>query len=397
MKILLVDFGATNIKSVVYDTDSAAVIDFESVASPSQTNHDTAPAFTVPVNLYRQALDITAGKLLAMHNDVDSIYICSEMHGFTMDNQYISWKDSRADLKKIDKLAFYNETGLITRPGIAYATLKTLEPKNKRIGTLVDAVLDSSIGNDITLTASQGFVNKYTQLLSTKIINEFEGLSVVPLAQGCIGTYRNKMVYGGLGDLQAAILGAGLGITADMVINLGTGSQVAVLTDSLDQGDLRPYVNGTWVRVLSHIPSGRALNVVAELVEPSRFWSIWQNLNAEEILTSDHQQVDLNLFASAWQYTNCSGFIRLQESQTVQHFVAAVAAAWVRQYVIAMHRLDCKTNQTRVAVSGGLAHKSPFLIDCLTTLSPGRTYFQPKLATGEETLDGLIKIHADKK
>lgn len=396
MKILLVDFGATNIKAVVYDSLNQTVVDSETIDSPSQYNHSTAPAFTVPTRLYRQALDNTAGKLITKHN-ITTMYICSEMHGFTMEEDYVSWKDSRANLSFVDKLDFYNETGMVTRPGLAYATLKTIGAKNTQIGTLVDAVLDTSTGNDITLTASQGFVNKYSRQLSTKLTAEFEGLKIVKLAQGCLGTYKNCSVYGGVGDLQASLLGSGLGTQADMVINLGTGSQVAVLTDEIDNGDLRPFVNNTWIQVLSHIPAGRALNVIAEIVEPTRFWSIWGQLTAEQVLAADYEQVDLNLFASAWQYTNCSGFIQLKENQSVNEFVAAVAAAWVRQYRTAMHRLDCKTNKTQVAVSGGLAHKSPFIIDCLKVLNPNRNYFYPKLVTGQETLDGLLKIHADKK
>lgn len=388
---LLVDFGATRIKTAVYDTDAKQIIDTAEVASPSQVNHNTAPAFTVPLVLYRQAFADTAGKLIKKYPSINGIYICCEMHGFTVDDVYVSWKDSRADLSLIDKLKFYNETGMLARPGLAYATIKTLALTNKRIGTIVDSLLDTVNGNDITLTASQGFVSKNTKTISKLLLDEFSGCSLVPIVSGQLGTYQSYPVYAGLGDLQSALLGAGLGETADMVVNLGTGSQVAMITDDLTQGDLRPYVDDKWIRVISHIPAGRALNTIAEIVEPNRFWSIWQSLTDEQVLSADHEQVDLNLFASAWKFTNTSGFIRLSENQTVYQFVASVAASWVKQYVQAIRMLGDNTAKN-IAVTGGLAHKSPFVLSCLRSLSSQHNFFQPSLITGEETLDGLVKL-----
>lgn len=388
---LLVDFGASRIKSVVYDTILAKIIDSAEIASPSQVNHSTGPAFTVPTALYKDAFANTAGVLIAKHEQIEAIYICCEMHGFTMDGDYISWKDSRANLQLVNKLDFHVETGMMARPGLAYCTLKTLMPVNKHIGTIVDSVLDEVIGNDITLTASQGFVSKHTKQISKKTLDEFNSLIIVPLARGHIGSYRGLPVYGGLGDLQAALLGAGLGHEASMVVNLGTGSQVATITDDLSQGDLRPYDGDKWIRVLSHIPAGRALNTVAEIIEPNRFWSLWKDLSADAVVSAEYEQVDLNLFASAWQYTNNSGFIKLKENQTIKELVTSIAATWTRQYTQAIRMLS-QGRQHKIAVTGGLAHKSPWLMDSLTALSTEHEFFQPKLTTGEETLDGLLKI-----
>lgn len=389
MKHLLVDFGASRVKAVIYDSGLNQVIDTFEQVSPSQKNHNCQPAYTVPISLYRQCLECAATTLLHRHRDTQRMYICSEMHGFCMDDDYVSWKDSRADVTAMDQTLFYQRTGMLLRSGLAYATLKTLNPSGKHIGTLISAVLDQVIGNDITLTASQGFVDKHTQEISQAIMSEFDNVSMVPLAKNHIGYFQHLPVYGGLGDLQAALLGADLGHTADMVLNLGTGSQVAVITQDLTTGDLRPYVNNTWIRVISHIPAGRALNAVAEIFVPKRFWRLWQDLSAEQVLAADSQQVDLNLFASAWQYTNNSGFIRLKENQSADQQVAAVARSWVQQYI---HAMSVMGRQHRVRVSGGLAHKTPWLLTCLSALDNQRTFFISPSVTGEETLDGLARL-----
>lgn len=392
MKFILVDFGASRIKGALYDSAQNKIIDTVSVPSPSLTNHSEYPAFTVPLKLYRLAFENVV-MLLDKSSDDIPIYTCFEMHGFSLYNDYVSWKDSRADLSQAD--SFFKETGMRLKAGMAYSTLRKMNVQRARIGTLARAITDYSFGNHISLVASQGFVSKHTRELSSYIIDQFGSLECDPIANGLIGTVNihNKQyqIYGGIGDLQAALLGAGLGSTSDIVINLGTGSQVAKISMDLT-GDLRPIERDLWAQVITHIPSGRALDVIAELVEPSRFWSLWSKLTVKDILAADPAQVDLNLFSSSWKYSSQTGVIKLKENQCIRQFVAAVAASWLNQYQEAVHMLDPANKLIRVAVSGGMAHKSKFVLDYFVYRDPARTYFNPRLLSNEETFDGLITL-----
>ena len=80
---------------------------------------------------------------------------------------------------------------------------------------------------------------------------------------------RHIIMYPALGDQQAALLGSGLHNSTQLSINMGTGAQVSVVSDSPNLSgayQTRPYFAGKYLLTVPHIPSGRALNVYFRFV-----------------------------------------------------------------------------------------------------------------------------------
>jgi len=89
MHYLLIDFGASRIKSVVYDTDLCRFYDLQSVESPF-------------VNVYKITKDRLMKILVSVvknHKQIDKIYICSILGGSYISDEYHSWKSIDAKEK----------------------------------------------------------------------------------------------------------------------------------------------------------------------------------------------------------------------------------------------------------------------------------------------------------
>jgi hypothetical protein len=108
-------------------------------------------------------------------------------------------------------------------------------------------------------------------------------------------------------------------------------------------------------------------------------------------LTTDPNQAQLSFFESAWQYSAESGYVKFKENQSFEELVAGIAHSWSLQYVRALNMLDTNFEKQRVALSGGLSHRSPFLIPVLTAYT-NRKFVYCDTVTGEETLDGLLRL-----
>lgn len=413
-KIVLVDFGASRVKSVLVENNT--VLDSIEVESPSTQTVSRVPGhFVIPADNYVKAFNATAITLVRKHRDVTAIYICSEMHGFALKYQnesadYISWKDQRADISRLDKDKFKSRTGMTLRTGLPFATLSTMIITNPcKFYTLVDYVLAyynvDNHKSSLTLAASTGLVDIRTKNWSNELLHMASVdpalVEFLPIAKdnelGTIQIDSNSiLVRCGFGDFQSAILGAGIGSTADAVINLGTGSQVACVTEDIDHHEVRPLINDKFVKVFTHIPSGRALNIAADFVNsisPDTFWTLWNKLTVEDILAAT-PTADLNFFSAAWRYTETSGYILLREGQSnITQVLPVIARSWIEQYIQALNLLDPNIECKQVALAGGLAHKSTFILEVLNKIDPKRDYFNSTLITEEETFDGLLTQH----
>lgn len=456
-KELLVDFGASRIKAVLVDLPSSVVIDHRECPSPSsllQKNESGACEFDL--NQYWIALEQTAGVLLDQYKGekIDRIWICSEMHGFILADEfgkeltgYISWKDERAVsdfsttqgndstylLMKKTLRDFYQQTGMLLKPGLPIVTLasglnkKTISQiKDRKAGsklqllTLVDWLMihggDPKPLSSETLSAGTGLYDIHRKQWSQDLlvrIGAAEHILLPRLVKSCsevLGritlSERRLSVCGGVGDLQAALYGAGFPNIAPAIINLGTGSQVAIklpIFTNNPQGELRPLVDGTLAQVITHIPSGRALNVFKEFMDSISqlsggtpiFWELWETLSVEDICNAKGI-ANLNVFAAAWKKVSGAdshGWIGLDESfSSPRDVIADIAKAWLMQYVQALEILDPACQIKQVLVSGGLARRGNFVLETLRKLDVHRGYEFSRAITGEETLDGLLKL-----
>jgi len=81
-----------------------------------------------------------------------------------------------------------------------------------------------------------------------------------------IGTYRGIPVSAAIGDNQASVFST-LTNEKDLLINVGTGSQVSMITDSIRTGEdieTRPYFDGKYLTVGAALCGGRAYGLLKD-------------------------------------------------------------------------------------------------------------------------------------
>jgi sugar (pentulose or hexulose) kinase len=434
--VLLADFGTSRVKCALWCSRSATVLDEAQSPSP-EPNYGPAGEVELSPEAYWAALEATAGKIAQRNPSVDSLWLCTELHGIIIANPagepltaYISWRDARSTRKNaqgistFDRLSarseeFFKLSGMKLRPGLPNLSLAFLSARDElpqacRLFTLPDWLLWRGGERDpaihASLAAGTGLYDLNRREWSAALF-QLAGLagrtiavSRIAPAGGLAGRIRlggrELQIFGCFGDLQSAAAGAGLPEQAKLVVNLGTGSQVLRSTANAPIGiERRPSVEGADIAAITHIPSGRALQVFAELIDGCSkagggdpfFWNTFSKLSVSEVLNAG-LDLDLNVFDAAWRYKHGGSIAGIHEGHfSPTDLVAGVANGWLRQYALAMDQIDPAREDSTVLVAGGLSRRAAFISPALATLSD-RTSRLATSITGEETLDGLLMM-----
>ncbi len=438
---LLVDFGASRVKSALWSNDQRAITAVRECPSPLAAYSSTGEV-EVELEAYWRALEATSGELLRSGDEIDALWLCTEMHGVAIGSAndgslltpYISWRDGRAKradstgLSTYDHLSpyadnFFAESGMKLRSGLPFLTLAHLSrtnqlPSSFRLFTLADWLLwrggECNPGVHASLAAGTGFFDINTRSWSSRLL-EMAGLQshTVQLARvvrtgESIGRIslggRTIDVYGGLGDMQAAAHGASFPIAAKLIVNLGTGSQVLSDMAHIPPGiERRPGVNDGQFAAITHIPSGRALTVFAEFLDGCTiagggkpfFWERFSALDATDVLAAP-SDIDMNVFDAAWRYQRGGGIYGIHEGHfSLEGFLATLAKSWLTQYATAIELIDPACTQKVFLLSGGLSRRAGFILPVLEELI-GRAGIMATTTTEEETLDGLLNLSQGK-
>jgi hypothetical protein len=182
----------------------------------------------------------------------------------------------------------------------------------------------------------------------------------------------------GAGNHQTALLGAGVTAGDCISLNLGTGSQLAVLDRAPQDAavERRPYFDGGMLHAITHIPGGRALaEFVGFLEEAAQAGGVaapdfWSQLAAFEPtdVAAGTLDVGLAVFQGAWGYEDGGRLGRIEDGTlTVRNYLASVLRAFVAQYAALVPRLDPGRELGRIVLSGGLARRLPGLARLIET------------------------------
>lgn len=439
--VLLADFGASRVKVALWCLETQRVLAAAECPSP-EGRCDSQGRFEIQPEKYWLALEEATAKLLAdrANYEIKHLCFCTEMHGFLLDNgagvpvtSYISWRDQRArrdhcvvgasslvSLQQCHGEFFRTRTGMHLKMGLPWITAASMACHDEwpegtpRLLTLADWLLVRggcpSPRTHPTLAAGTGFFDLTSGKWSHELAR-FAGLGPdeIQFTELADNSYLGDLqlnghllsVWGGLGDFQAALTGAGFPNKYQTVINLGTGSQVATVGggDINANFEVRPGALGGIFRAITHIPSGRALSAVADLMDGCAvtgggrpfFWETWATLTGDEVISSP-LTADLNMFDAAWKYRGeRSGWLQLREGNLQPRAViASVAKAWVMQYVEAFAQLGLsKTcHDQKICIAGGLSRRSFFLSDVLLK-EFGLEVSSAPCGEGEETFVGL--------
>ena len=199
--------------------------------------------------------------------------------------------------------------------------------------------------------------------------------------------------YPSVGDHQCALAGTRLRRN-ELSINVSTGSQIGLLADGYQPGDyqVRPYFDRQYLKALTHLPAGRSLNVLIDLLsEIPRAQGLevedpWHYISAAAAAADTNLSVDLAFFEGPM---GNHGEIRniTVDNLNVGTLFRAAFEDMGDNYDACASRLSPEEDWDGLVLSGGLVGNCDVLrkviterFDCPVRLS----------ATSEETMEGLL-------
>jgi sedoheptulokinase len=436
MNFLLMDFGTTSVKTAIVDLETGRFSYIQSHPSVSNcseipTHHEISPQllkerFLAICDFYFDKLSVR----------FEGIVICSEQNGFVVLNKenapltnYISWKDERS-LEPIGGVDTYT---LLTRewgdkfkrlsgwrpgPGLPImnvthlARLSLLESPCRLLSLpewLASCCEDSTEIVHDTMLHGLGFYDVHRQKISDELTGKVEELTGVRCtfnsvaATGSISGYWHKRskkvpIYVGIGDHQCSVLGACNVPGGSISINIGTGSQVAVVGPETipEEVEVRPYFDDYSLAAVTRIPGGRALasyvgfleDVCAEAAgHEVDFWGFLKEI--DDISTAS-LSFDLAVFSSAWNYRGGGKIVDISEhSLTLRNYLSSLLKAFAQQYLGVARLFDPAQQIRRCILSGGVARRIPLLYKIISSLSGYETWPACEL---DESLIGLRTV-----
>jgi sugar (pentulose or hexulose) kinase len=430
MRYLGLDIGSTFVKGGVLDLDAATISDTERLPFPEPI-HGLDPSFRE----YSPSEILTTSRALLerlLHHAPDAIgiVICSQMHSLVLVtpggkpcSNVISWQDQRAldansgtssfdDLKQRITADEWRQLGNEPRPGVPLSFLFWMArhgrlPAGSVTASCLPALISSTLCDisphlDATNAHSYGALNVETMTWHRSVLEKL-GLGtldwpeIVPqgttLGEAHIGGKR-LTVHAPVGDFQCAQAGAFVE-DGELSINISTGSGVLRLSPGLECGDFqtRPFFDGRWAKVVTHIPGGRALAALLKLLgelataEGITLRDPWDYVLAEtDKLDDTDLRIDPSFYFGAMGDRGSFANVR-EENMTIGHVFLAAFQGMAENYAKCAHRVSPAKDWSRVVFSGGVAQKLPRL----RTLICERLGSTHRIAAaGEDTLLGLL-------
>jgi sugar (pentulose or hexulose) kinase len=203
-------------------------------------------------------------------------------------------------------------------------------------------------------------------------------------------------VYAPTGDHQCALAGAFIG-ERELSLNISTGSQTSLLTPRLELGayQTRPFFEGRFLNTITHIPAGRALNVLVglaselALAQGLQLADPWPTIQqAVAGVTDSDLAVDLAFFPSPVGERGAITNIR-EGNLTLGQLFHSAFRNMADNYATCAQRLSPDHQWDSLVFSGGLAQKLERLREMIIARLPGpaRVCRSP-----EDTLIGLMAL-----
>lgn len=284
-----VDIGTTTISAVVYDIDHKNQLEAYTIPHHSYVRSDAFSEQSVSVIM--EKAEKLLHHILKCYPHVVSIGLSGQMHGIVYVDadgepvsDLINWQDKRADLplkngKTVcDMIRLATGISISTGYGIAthyYNLQNGLVPKSAagfcsimdlfgmRICGLRKAVTHASVAASFGLfdTRTNAFLGE--QLEKLGIDNSF--LPLVTSESIVIGNCQGIPVAVALGDNQASFLGAVSNQQNSALVNIGTGSQISLVSEYREQTadiEIRPFIEGKYLACGSALCGGYAYAMV---------------------------------------------------------------------------------------------------------------------------------------
>ena len=436
MRCLGLDLGSTSIKGAVLDLGRANLSQFHSEPFPGPEPTDIPLGHEVCLNKVMAATRSVLARLIEAAPDADELYICSQMGGLVLTDslgkpltRYISWRDQRTLSNYSTEFSFLAKAEIQIGPkglsslgnelkaGSASALLFWLTQKK----LLPSGVVASSLGEWVVAQLCQApLVMHPTMAIGWLDLprkdwgyESFEKLGLNQVAfprlvwdLAPVGTFhlgqRKLRLHPVLGDQQCALFGTNLK-PGELSINASTGSQVSRLNSEFCPGPYqsRFYFENLMLDTITHIPAGRSLNTIVDLLtEIPRANGVsldaWGYI-AKELKRIPNTQSSrpsgldsgLSFFPGPLGETGYLSGITL-ENLSVRNWVIAALDSMAGGYRICADRLGTVSGWEGLVLSGGLAHSLPTLRERIGEAFGNIAIRETRGI--EETLMGLLRL-----
>lgn len=279
MKAIGIDLGTTSICGVLLDIDTAKVLSKYTLQSEAFLKSAyTWEKIQDPEKIIDLAEVILEKLLKEGAEDVAVIGITGQMHGivyYDYQGKAVSplytWQDQRGNLPYGDTtyarfLGSHTGYGNVTD---FYNKINAIRPKEAVGYCTIHDYLAMHLCRlkwpkiHTSNAASFGCYNLVNHTFTYENTEEvMDGFHIV-------GTYRNIPVSLAIGDNQASVFST-LADENALLVNIGTGSQITVISDRIvttDDVECRPYFEGKYLLVGAALCGGRAYSVLKNFYE----------------------------------------------------------------------------------------------------------------------------------
>jgi xylulokinase len=414
---LLIDIGGTDLKVGLVKEGQSKLLHVFRYPTPSFLKSSNFRKEISPKELL-YCCNMAILKAERVFGPIKSIALSGQMGCWILtDNQnnpltnVISWQDKRVEeiipegssflefAKKIYGQESVRLSGNEIRPGLPIFGMYQYFHENKvniklRFHSLISWLSSQLVTKypyiaHETDFASSGMLNLETKKILSDFNELFKAQIEFPevtdqyLYLGESKTKESKF-FVGVGDQQASLYGSELSSNT-VVVNIGTGGQVAALQPSVGaytNAQVRPYFDGKMIKTLTHLPAGRALTAYAE------------GLDFEKLGTLDYESI---LKSRVSENTNIAkrDIVNFEEdvfripkplnSQEKQNISDEVAFQFFQVYRDAIKSLNCE-KMTSLIFAGGVGQRFQSLQESLSTEFKTPIHVAD---TNESTLQGL--------
>lgn len=433
MAFIGIDLGTSFIKTAVLDLDASELQQVRRMPFPEPISLPDPLRVEFDPDGIVATVNNLIGELAASPVTYEGVVMCTQMSCLVlMDEQgearsnCIGWRDQRAlEPHPSGSGSYYNvlkqrltakqkrELGNELPPGAPICFLfwmaeqGLLEPGLVPV-SLADFVLSTLCGSAPSVETTNAMAYELLQLETLGwhegVIEELglDKLRWPPIRRhrevvGHLKVGANTIpCYTPVGDYQCALAGALLSYD-ELSLNISTGSQVSRMTNRLVLGDYqtRPFFDASFTNTFSHLPAGRSLNVLVDLLSElaqrsgTAIPDPWQYI-ARAAAAVDHTDLELKLSFFPGPCGDKGSISNIREHNlTVGTLFRASFENMAQNYYDCALRIWPDRSWKNIVFSGGLARKLRLL----------RKIIEQKFQTGsrlcpleEDTLLGLMVL-----
>ena len=286
-----IDIGSTTISATVIDTQNNIQVESYTVSNGAEIIVEN-PAF------YEQDPLVLCDKAIRLieiitdnYKNIKAIGVTGQMHGIVYIDKngnavsnLITWQDKRADENLANGYSYCDKifeiTGKKVYTGFGMAThyyncINNMVPPTARsfcsimdylvmkLTDTTDPVLHSSVAASFGLFDIKGLKFKTDAISKLGIDNVT--LPKVTDDFYIVGRYKNIPVSVAIGDNQASFIGAVDNLDDTILVNIGTGSQISMVTDSFEENEtleLRPLIKNKYILCGSALCGGKSYAIL---------------------------------------------------------------------------------------------------------------------------------------